>query len=61
MKKWEARLREERKTADAQAVAPRDWSAIGARIRQCALAAAAVHLAECAETQRVAPTNEKKD
>jgi hypothetical protein len=61
MKKWEAMLREERKSADAQAVAPRDWSAIGARIRQWALTATAVHLAECAEAQRVAPTNEVKD
>jgi hypothetical protein len=54
-------LREERKSADAQAVAPHEWSAIGARIRQWALTATVVHLAECAEAQRVAPTNEKKD
>lgn len=61
MKKWEAVLREEQKSADAQAVAPRDWSAIGARIRQWALTATAVHLAESAEAQRVVPVNEQKD
>lgn len=61
MKKWEAMLREDRKSADAQAVAARDWSAIGARIRQWALTATTVHLAESAEAHRVAPVNEKKD
>jgi hypothetical protein len=54
MKKREAVLREERKSADAQAVAPRDWIAMGARIRQWAMAAAVMHLAERAATNDVA-------
>lgn len=60
MKKWEAVLREEPKSADAQPVATRDWSAIGAKIRQWAMAATAVHLVERAAAHGVAP-NEKKD
>jgi len=43
--------RDGRKVADAQRVAPCDWSALGARIRQAAMAATAFHLAERAKTQ----------
>lgn len=59
-----AELREGQNSADALRVSPCDWSALGARIRQMAMTAATLHLAERAESLKATarpPQDETKD
>jgi hypothetical protein len=51
-------VRNERKSADAECVVPHDWSALGARIRQAAMVAATLHMAERAAARRATAMSE---